>query len=358
MLEKLEKYIPQWLHLKIESSDELRKLGKNNLERLVSYQEHYINEKENTIKRLKDMAELLKGKSGNDIIELSKQYENPDFSLCDVRTGNNWLRGPEPKRQKDVNRERGETTFNKCGWCEHAGCGTFRYDYMISGPCSLFSYADMENNRERGILTECSLKEMSEKEISKIVKAYKINIKKLEEEIKEKKETISELEKTAKTTEKKPYIAQLRPHDLFNEGDEIVAYIGGIERTTINKPFITSKVIQSYRHHDGCVSLIADEKWHNGEYHKGKGGGWGIRRPGILLRKEFEYLIQNPGFLDFWLEQIEDRNGEYKKFKQTIKEVWPLKFGGKFFGSHNGSLYCFGPCKEEDDFICRFVEMD
>ncbi len=169
--------------------------------------------------------------------------------------------------------------------------------------------------RDVSILKE-QLEELMSKPIKDMIK-NKRKIKEIIDKIKIKNTIISIFEDlVAKSPDKRPYIPQLRPYDLFNVGDEVVVYIGDSKNSIVSKRFIVGKVIEDYRHHDGMVSFIANEKWHTGDYYDGRGGFAGLYYPGIMLKWELEYLMSNPSFLELWLRQIDG----FEHFKEDIKE--------------------------------------
>ena len=57
---------------------------------------------------------------------------------------------------------------------------------------------------------------------------------------------------------------------------------------------------------DGCVSVCADEKIHDGDYCDGCGLGYGLSRPEVLHKWEYEYLKSHPDYLKVWIRASAD----------------------------------------------------
>ncbi|RLE46430.1 hypothetical protein DRJ25_04190 [Candidatus Woesearchaeota archaeon] len=316
---EIKTIIPDWLHIQIKDWNELKGLGKGNIKQLIKYQNNSIDTIKKTIEELNEYAGILKGKSGKDIAEEAKKYENPIFSPEDLTIrADEGIKSPEPIKDEDKKRQKGETTFNKCGWCKYAGTGLHRYNYMIKGECRLLYLAGQEET-DRGITTDCSLKKMSGENIENIVNTYNSKIEDLEREIEKRQSLIERLETISQTTEEKPYLPQLRPMNLFREGSEVIVYLGDIDdvEVIVDEQFIEGKIVSN---EEWFVLFESDERWHKGDYQEGRGGLSGLLRPDILSKKEFEYLTQNPDFLDLWLKQIPNEE-HYEGFKQAIRKA-------------------------------------
>ncbi len=178
----------------------------------------------------------------------------------------------EPSWTKEnQNREKGSTTFKRCGWCSYAGTGTYRYGCMISGSCDLLkSY-----NRNLTFDTSCIIKQLGKRDINDIIESKYNEIKVHKESIKREKEQISILKKI-KVSKELPPLPDNRKFDHFNIGDGIMFYDHSLNL------WKEGAVCEGYRYHDGIVPFNTKEQ-------KGFGCGTGV--PTILLKKEFIYLF-------------------------------------------------------------------
>lgn len=315
--------VPEWTHVEVQDWDDVGNLGKKNIGSLIEYHRNDLIGLGDRIGTLEEYTELLEGKSGNDLAAIAQQFDNPQFTPEDLSVKrDSWSGVPEPNREEDIDRESNSTTLNKCGWCRYAGSGSWRYKYMVEGSCRLLQEADMETDTHRGAATECSITKMPAKKISRIVERFNQRKTWLIGDLNDKKELVDQMQEVADGSEEKPYLPQLRPYDYFNVDDEVVMYFGSDSEKLVGYPrFINGKVIEGYRHHDGMVSFITDEVWHSGDYHDGKGGGSGANRADILLKSEFDYLTQNPDYLNMWLNQLEEhKDGDYAEFKRAMRD--------------------------------------
>lgn len=323
--------IPSWINIEINSWEDIEFLGKNNVIILLQYKENKIYSIEHEIKKLEEFILLLEGKSRLSLSKEAKRYQDPKIPRKSlIIKDNSWSKELEPSRAIDINRKSGSTTFNNCGWCKYAGGGSCRYSYYISTICSFFSYAN-KKVEETGVSTVgCLLRKLSKEDIAELVKAYQKKIKGLERKKELETRLLNRLSSLAKRLEEKPYLSDLRPHDHFNVDDEIVFFIDTKEEKMIRQGFIKAKVIYGYRHHDGCVSSIAQKVMHlNNDYHGGKGLSAGASRGDVMLLSEFKYLKSNPDFAKVWVKSL-----KAKKYSAA--------FGKKLFSKKNRGIYLNG----------------
>ena len=220
----------------------------------------------------------------------------------------NWRDDPEPVDAASTNREPGTTTFNICGWCSHVGCDTCRYGYHISSSCRL-AYGDPQLDVRRRFDTKCWLLSASSDDIARVVANFDVEYRALCLERRIRQSRIRQLKRLLAKSEDKPAAPHERPHDWFNLDDRVVCYVGDWTKDRVCGPdgklavFAPAAVIDGYRHHDGCVSVRYDDRVHSGEYLEGHGGGYGMSRPEIMHRWEFDYLVSHPDFAAVWLRQ-------------------------------------------------------
>lgn len=227
--------------------------------------------------------------------------------------------GSEPEWSAEhQNRERGTTTFETCGWCEHIGCGSFRYNCAINASCNLLP--DYGPDRERRWDSKCYIKMLGVDDIGAIVRSKERAIKNARGQIKSLEKEIFVLGKLA--TVNKPPLPNNRPYQYYNAGDIVWVFHEGDWRK--------GAVVAGYRHHDGCVSYVLDDY-----PAPQKGWGCGCSVPCVLKEWEFDYFFEHPSDFDVWLN-LSDRkyNGKklelvaYKSSMARIREIG-LKAAGE-----------------------------
>ncbi len=291
--------------------EDVAKLGSKNLGALVSSARSHEQSLSGSIARLKEQQNLLRGKSGDDFKEMAKAYENPALTHIGV-PADSWSKDPEPLDADSKNRKSDATTFNKCGWCKHAGGGSCRYNYHITTSCSLLG----DSSPETRFNTPCLLHEQSAEGIAKQVERLQREIDDTLAKREKVREGIKLLQKLKKGAPEKPFLISLRPHEMFNVGDDAMAYIGQWgDRNQYKKvadgKWVPVTVVFGYRHHDGCVSAQSQFPIHSNVSNDGGCGyGSGMSRPEILLRSEFEWLRHaseegDLGFLGLWIANID-----------------------------------------------------
>jgi len=298
----------------------------------------------------------------------------------------------EPTTEVYLKNQDADTTFEQCGWCNHKGCGSYRLNCMISGGCNLgpsnntgeygYSnyYLERKSYNDKGDLIL-----LSKADLTKIIGAYvrdtkeaKDRIKRLKEQIKiiktiklggeslhipedfkwdtpcmfknaEKrlmniiigtkereikffntvripwiKERVATIQKIRRTSTVMPIQSENRSADHFNVGDDIM-------RHDVKLGWIPGKVVNGYRHHDGCVTYHVETGCCCGiegpifectEVDKKMTcGGSGMSIPHVLLKSEYDYFTEHPEDWFTWIKIATDRsfNGEYERpelFKQ------------------------------------------
>lgn len=312
--------MPDWDNISI--------LGSNNIEQLVSRLRGNEKSLSTSIQKFYEEKQMFEGKTGEDFKKLASEFENPEGIKTHVPK-DSWSGDKEPCDSNSVSRQHGASNYNICGWCKHAS-GSHRYNYCIGGSCSLLYYQPskgteiaLKNSHEDRVKfdTQCQLHALTKEDCEAIVEAYDNEIKKAKTERECVRASIRRLQKEKKKATKKPYLIDLRPYNLYNVMDEIVVYTGGWEGCLIKEDWVTAKVIDGYRHHDGCVSYCTDVKVSTGEYLDGHGGGYGMSRPEGLLRWEYDFLTNissksddnDLGFLNIWLGNLSSDLREFDK---------------------------------------------
>jgi len=329
--------IPEWWDLVgVETIEDIKFLGQVTIRQMIRSWRQTAEELRWRIKRIDGEIKFLQGNNAESVRALAEKYENPVFDPKQIGVRkDSWDGVPEPLDEASKKRKRGATTFNVCGWCKYAVGGTGRYNYYISTHCSFITDAGVEDV-ERRFNSPCFLKNISDEDFNTLAcgLAFQLGILIARKHMTDAKiKLLLELEKQA---ERKPPLADHRPYDWFNIDDPVICYIGGWERARLRdvisqylpesvvkwlhalgwlgeprrvtfKEWATARVVDGYRHHDGCVSVRYDERVHSGPYLEGHGGGYGMSRPEVLHVWEYNYLREHPDFAEVWMANTPSR---------------------------------------------------
>lgn len=319
--------IPEYWHgIYVPTEEDLVFIGKRNIEYLKQYWRGQERSLAKQVKEAQADIDLLAGKTPEDIKAMATKYENPEFPSIGVMA-NSWGNDPEPLDADSINREPGATTFNVCGWCEHCGGGTCRYGYHITTCCPLIP-RQLGNGETWGgndkfrFNTPCALANGTQELLDTCVEHLKVRKANLVSRKQQAGTYASYLAEVMVRADDKPYFAYHRPHDWFNIDDPVMFFTSEFDTVLSNKAnlFVSGKVINGYRHHDGCVSVCADEPFHSGEYCNGCGSGFGMSRPEVLHVWEYEYLKTHPDYLKVWLRcsKVENKDFDSQNFTKAL----------------------------------------
>ena len=194
---------------------------------------------------------------------------------------------------ENQNRKKGDTTFKQCGWCEHASCGSVRYNCYLETRCSLMRSYGV--GHEMNWDSECVVNKLGKKDMESVIRSKQYDIKNAEVSIKRIKDEV----KTIKglSLKEKPPIPDLR-------GQEFV--IGEVLYVFHDNKWNRGICVSGYRSGDGCVSYVLDAY---PDSKKGWGCGTGV--PCVLKEWEFKYFQNNLEDFKVWLD-LSDRkyNGD------------------------------------------------
>jgi hypothetical protein len=246
-------------------------LGKLNIKRLIyKWQDAKYSHRQNLI-ALKNQLKAVKNFNKE-----SAKYENP--TGC---TGVNHQGQLVPCDRESFVRKKNATTFNICGWCQFARCGTYINGMMIQSYCHFD-----EIGNEKTFNTPCFLKNTP---LDKIIKSKQNQIEECIKAIANAKESIKTLRVLYNKTTKKPVLPNLRNWSHFNVGDKVVAVYEEKE--------VHGQVVPGYRHQDGLVSIFADNKIHDNLNNCGGHGIWlSDSSPNVMHLWEYEFLKKDTHF--------------------------------------------------------------
>ncbi len=246
--------IPSYWDLPVCNKFDIINLGKATIRIIIKYHKHKIKEGNGYIECLREDIKLIQSCN---YVSLKPKYKMPNESDILMKEDDAIIHNVNL-----LNGSNEATTFNMCGWCKHNGSGSFRYNYMIHGSCSILSNACINNERVTNTL--CYFTGDSKKD-NKVVIGLKKSLKQTIENIKKHREYISYLNILLKTAKNHPALSNHREHDHFNLNDKVVCYIGNWNDKgngpIVDDKFVEGVVINGYRHHDGCVSVYYDKKY-------------------------------------------------------------------------------------------------
>lgn len=353
-----EDLVPDGWDLPVSSVEDILFLGGATIREMIRSWRSKARDLSYYIKKVSDQLEFLKGKAAKDVAEAALRYENVKFTYDQIgeRFGS-WSHNPEPLDEISEKRERDATTFNLCGWCEYAVGGLRRYNYMSTTYCDFLTNSHLPDDdvpvdtetlkKYANVLilswntTNEGEKTAAEEALSRMEAAYpgisemvrKVDVppkterrfntpcfltraddskfeavraglsKTLADSVAEKRlldSRIKFLLGLVRQAEKKPALPKRRPYDWFSIGDPVICFVGSWTECIVHTAWAEARVIDDYRHNDGCISVQFTEKVHNGAYLEGHGGTYGLTRPEVMHAWEFDYLRQHTDFARIW----------------------------------------------------------
>src|SRR5262245_9762266 len=113
--------IPEWWDLTVPDLNRLVWLGKITIREMIRYWRGNAQECVSGIKRIERTLSEIDGLTPETIRAAAAKHENPTFTSIKVLPGS--MGDPEPTDAASINRKRGATTLNVCGWCKYASGG-------------------------------------------------------------------------------------------------------------------------------------------------------------------------------------------------------------------------------------------
>lgn len=99
----------------------------------------------------------------------------------------------------------------------------------------------------------------------------------------------------------RPLLPGLRNYDSFSKGDEIVLYIHEKWPGAIKHGLFEATITSDHQFHKfGAAQFKTDEEVFEGEEENATIGGFGMSTTYGMLKSDFDYLVANPGYVNFW----------------------------------------------------------
>jgi len=116
---------------------------------------------------------------------------------------------------KNINRKKGDTDFEQCGWCSYSGSGSYKYNCMIEGNCNLLKRYDKEVTFD----TDCKIVKFGKLDIASIIESKINEIEEYKNMIKNRNNEINILQNLQ--INNIPILPHNRKFDHFNIDDNI-----------------------------------------------------------------------------------------------------------------------------------------
>ena len=357
--------VDEWFRPKVNSIDDLVYLGQDVITRLI----RKLREKEGDLRQA--IQDLYDNKSiivalmyAGKIQEFAPKYLDPEITTDDVFVPEydyeNHSLMLEPCSPKLLLLKKDSTTFNMCGRCRYASCGSGKYDFTIDPGCSLLPYEYSSSERFKKIpqrlLRDLSIEDdenvpgllkyldsvypgiwalyhnMSDKwetdrmfyspcifkhYLSQNPSEVEIILAVLQKEIdqyKKEKEPIVDKIKFLLSLKEKAEEKILLPRNRYNftPGEKVLCYIGHFKETCDGLDFIQPATVHTA---DGERTLLLfDNKiFKNGKklMFNGRGCWFSSRSWEVFRTEEFEYLHTHIPFAQQWVfSTLEDYSSE------------------------------------------------
>ena len=208
---------------------------------------------------------------------------------------------------ENMNREKGATTFKQCGWCKHAGCGSYRYSAMLEGKCDLMKDYAAEVQFD----TPCKIIGLAKADFADLIRSKNYEITQAKNSIKTTQREISELRKLEKKAAKSPPLPDSRTCDYHKIGGRVWVFIDQKHSPDVPTGWYVGTIVNGYRSGDGCVSYVLDKLPESK-----KGWGCGMSSPCVLLDWEYKFFCKNPPKFSEWLK-ASDREYNAQRLNTT-----------------------------------------
>lgn len=316
MKQVLQEVIPAtWVGVQVQSEKDLIFLGKDNLEAIKQEWRREERRYSAAIKSLQTDLDTFKGRTIEDIRDLAKDYEQPDFPRISVRENEE----AEPLDADSLNRKRGTTTLNCCGWCNYCTGGETRpgFDCRITTHCRLL-FVNAEKRLKFN--TPCLVTHGTQELIDEIIQNIEWF---LDEAVAEKRKVEQRIRLVMDATKKadiKPCLPQKRPSNYIKAGDKVKIFLGSHDQNILPS--------KANRFNDGTVVgngdfLAMDDLVHTGKLLDGYGVSSRRFEPDLLHVWEYEYFRHHRFYLEMWLKWAKENGAQLdeKKYREALKTL-------------------------------------
>ena len=317
MVFKASELGPGYESIQFNTIDDLIYLGGEAITHLVESWKYELQNLAYEYSEIVNKMKLLRGKKPSSFKKLARKFENPQRMKIKVISEGISRGFKEPVDEKSRVRAQGSTTFNICGWCKYAGCGSACYNYHIQTQCSFKTTGGLDD-KQRSFNTPCLFHSIAQKELDEIREALTGQCKIVKTSITTIRSKIKFLTGLKSKAVQKPAICSVRPHNWFNLGDKVFVF------NNSQGLFIKGTVSKGYRHQDGWVTVKLEEEI-SVRRKKLKPMGMGEERPEVLHEWEYQFFSKNPSFINTWLENTEV--AKYEGFKQENFKCALIKAG-------------------------------
>jgi len=306
------KLYPCFLRHKFKTPEEMIYFGKSMPELLIAYKRSGIlGWMAATRERIFELLGVI-ALGQKYIREKAQEYEMPEFPLIGYRNAER--KNLEPLDVASKTRAENSTTFNCCGWCHYARA-TNRWwgsTYWISANCSFRSFAGI-GDYSRNAFEKCFLKHAPGSLLKEISEGLKREELKLRENVAQSEREIGFLKMLKDLAEEKPVIPEHRDPSWWHIGGKVIIF-GDSGEGMGDEYFLNAEIaaLDSYP----IVRITSGKKIGQTVQY--------VRNSALILtQREFQYFLENPEFVDFWItecprSEYADFDGE--KFKEEIRK--------------------------------------
>ena len=255
-----------------------------------------------SLEKAQSLVDALDGKTIEDIKAIAAGYEHPEFPGAG--------REPGPDDIASIRRKAGATTFNFCGWCNHHDGGWYYYKGYSKTSCCFepekFIPEELNENRafNRYFNTPCVIANGTQELLESCLAKVKADLEEFAREKAIIDKNMEIVDDAITQAERKPCFAGWRQSAWFQgEDDEVVCFVSKSTPDAIKTGiFVTGPIVDSY--FGESVTVCTDKQVRTDkDALRGYGLDFGLKRPEVMQRWEYEYLKTHPEFRRMWIKE-------------------------------------------------------
>jgi|GEM_PF-6681156 len=321
----------------IGSWSELHCIGSNNIQSLYRYVlTSWEVCKERYEEALGDCC-LLLGDTPQDLARRAELYEFPEEIVFGKEPQDNHS-VIEPIDEASVQRRKGTTTFNVCGWCVYANRGYTIHHCNLNPVCRLLPSENGVKSGKKRFDTPCELLKCSSTELRQVGSALLRMVQKLEGEVAFLQEVMRRLRTLEACQRPKPFLPAYRDGSCFLPGEEIVFFLPPESGACVESCWYTG--IVGARTHPVIVEFLSGRTmWERSSWREGRHVICSMNQPYLLPLSSLRYLQQVASFKDMhdrmfyqiWIRSVVISQGKWGlgALDQLICEAVPVEGSGE-----------------------------
>lgn len=302
--------------------DQLVFLGRDNLNYLKQQWQRVFASATPLLEQLRERADLLEGKSVQDLKQIASQYDYPNYptKMSSYHSGQ-FLDTEAPESLK---RKAGSTTLNICGWCKYALNENYPIIKCTTGgnrvfrpSCGFFS-EKWQGKHEEHFNHPCTLTHRGEAELERIRGIFKTVYERYQSEYAAVQSRIELLDSLIAEAEPKPILPTCRTLEHYAQGTTVYCFRQNCNHDgpKLPYPFHHYASRPNYTVVRGTVDGYVDHQYFTGEVRlqpandpDGKPYTITCTDGRLVSFEELAYLAQHPEYAKVWLSAIGDVRG-------------------------------------------------